>query len=195
MREGRPSVTVLAGPNGAGKSTAAAVLMGRTLQVVEFVNADDIAAALSPQDVDAAAITAGRIMLTRLRELASQRRSFAFETTLATRSFAPWLTSLRGSGYSVHLIYFWLSSERLAIRRVAGRVRSGGHDVPAETVRRRYNAGLRNFFNLYAPIASSWAFYDNSAQVPHLLAERLEPQPLRVYDEQTWMLVLQRGKR
>jgi predicted ABC-type ATPase len=109
---------ILAGPNGAGKSTSAAVVLPTTLDKGEFVNADVIARDLSPNDVDRAAIAAGRLMLARLRELAQQRASFAFETTLASRSFAPWLKTLKPAGYSLHLAYFWLNSEELAIQRV-----------------------------------------------------------------------------
>jgi predicted ABC-type ATPase len=125
MREPRPSVVILAGPNGAGKSTAAPALLQGALAVNEFVNADVIARGLSAFDPDAAALAAGRVMLTRLRELAAQRTSFAFETTLASRTFAPWLRDLAASGYDVHLFFLWLSSADLAIARVADRVRNG----------------------------------------------------------------------
>lgn len=135
---------ILAGPNGAGKSTAAPELLQGELSVSEFVNADVIARGLSAFDPDRAAIAAGRVMLVRLNELARQRATFAFETTLASRSFAPWLRGLRTSGYAVHLVFLWLSSPDLAVQRVADRVRSGGHDVPPGTIRRRYGAGVRN---------------------------------------------------
>ena len=117
----RPSVIILAGPNGAGKSTAASSLLQGTLGVDEFVNADDIARELSPGDVDRVAIAAGRVMLTRLRQLAGKRVSFAFETTLASRSFAPWIEDLRRDGYSVHILFLWLPSAEFAIERVAHR--------------------------------------------------------------------------
>lgn len=141
MTATRPSVVILAGPNGAGKSTAAPELLQGELSISDFVNADVIARGLSAFDPDRAAIAAGRIMLGRLRELAHPRETFAFETTLASRSFAPWLRDLRGSGYAVHLIFLWLSSQELAEQRVADRVCSGGHDVPADTIRRRYRRG------------------------------------------------------
>lgn len=137
MTEPRPSIVILAGPNGAGKSTAAPELLQEELAVSEFVNADVIARGLSAFDPDRAAMAAGRVMLARLNELARQRESFAFETTLASRSFAPQLADLRASGYAVHLFLLWLSSADLAVQRVAHRVRSGGHDVPADTIRRR----------------------------------------------------------
>ena len=148
MSDPRPSVVVLAGPNGAGKSTAAPALLQGTLGVTEFVNADDIARGLSAFNAERAALPAGRVMLARLHELARRRMSFAFETTLASRSFAPWLTGLKRDGYSIHMLFLWLPSADFALDRVADRVRMGGHSVPAETVRRRYRAGIRNFFNL-----------------------------------------------
>jgi predicted ABC-type ATPase len=188
-----PSVVILAGPNGAGKSTAAPALLHGTLAVNEFVNADVIARELSASDPESAAIAAGRVMLARLRELARQRVSFAFETTLASITFAPWLRDLRASGYDVQLVFLWLPSADFAVERVADRVRAGGHNVPEETVRRRYRAGLRNFFNLYEPLASAWRLYDTSSPDPRLVAEGLESQPVRVYDEDIWGVVRGQG--
>ena len=193
MSDPRPGVVILAGPNGAGKSTAAPALLHGALAVDEFVNADVIARGLSAFDPESVAIAAGRVMLRRLHELAAQRVTFAFETTLASRTFAPWLRDIRTSGYAVHLFFLWLSSPDLAVQRVADRVRAGGHNVPMETVRRRYQAGLRNFFNLYEPIASTWRLYDGSRREPRLVARRLESQPLKVYDESTWVAVKGQG--
>lgn len=193
MSDPRPSLVILAGPNGAGKSTVAPALLHGALAVNEFVNADVIARGLSAFDPESVAIAAGRVMLARLHELADQRLSFAFETTLASRSFAPWLRNLKASGYEIHLLFLWLPSADFALDRVAERVRAGGHDVPAETVRRRYRAGLRNFFQLYEPLASSWRLYDGSGPEPRLVAARLEEQPARVYDERVWAVVKRQG--
>lgn len=157
-----PSVVVLAGPNGAGKSTAAPALLHGRLAVEQFVNADEIARGLAGFAPETAAIPAGRIMLARLKELARSRANFAFETTLASRSFAPWLASLVAGGYRFHLVFLWLPSADLAVARVADRVRLGGHNVPEETIRRRYRAGIGNFNRLYRPIATDWRVYDNS---------------------------------
>lgn len=189
----RPCVVILAGPNGAGKSTVAPTLLHGTLAVKEFVDADVIARGLSAFDPERVAIAAGRVMLGRLRELAAQQVSFAFETTLASRTFAPWLRDLKASGYEIDLLFLWLPSADFAVERVGERVRAGGHNVPAETVRRRYRAGLRNFFSLYEPLASAWKVYDSSGLKPALIAERLEAQPLRVYDETVWTLVKPQG--
>jgi predicted ABC-type ATPase len=157
-----PSVVLLAGPNGAGKTTAAPALLRGTLGVVEFVNADVIAQGLAGFDPEHAALPAGRVMLQRIHELARQRVSFAFEATLAGRSFAPWLADLVRTGYHFHLVFLWLPSADLAVARVADRARLGGHNIPEATVRRRYAAGLRNFFGLYQPISTTWGMHDNS---------------------------------
>jgi predicted ABC-type ATPase len=193
LSEARPSVVVLAGPNGAGKSTTAPALLQGALGVTEFVNADDIARGLSAFNVEGAALAAGRVMLARLRELARQRISFAFETTLASRSFARWLEELKRNGYSVHILFLWLPSAEFAIDRVATRVRLGGHSIPIETVRRRYHAGVRNFFDLYQAVASDWRVYDSSGGAPRLIAARLDFQVIDVYDQDVWARVVAQG--
>jgi predicted ABC-type ATPase len=171
MSEANPSVIVLAGANGAGKTTAARSLLAETLNLMTFVNADVIAQGLAGFDPDAMAREAGRIMLQRLRSLAEKQVNFAFETTLAGRAYAPWLRSLRTGGYAVHLVYFWVGSADVAVLRVAERVSKGGHGIPEATIRQRFERGVRNFFNLYRPIVTSWAVYDNSRLgLPYLAA-------------------------
>jgi predicted ABC-type ATPase len=162
MAYSTPLVVVIAGPNGAGKTTASARLLRGALAVNEFVNADTIAQGLSAFRPEEAAIAAGRVMLDRLHTLARERESFAFETTLATRGFAPWLRELREDGYRVHLTFVSLPNAELAVARVQERVRSGGHAVPAGVVRRRYVRGLVNFFTLYRRIVDTWQLLDNS---------------------------------
>lgn len=157
-----PRVVVIAGPNGAGKSTSAPGALKCPLKVSEFVNADVIARGLSAFEPERVALAAGRIMLERLHELAAAGIDFAFETTLASRSFAPWIGGLIKSAYQFHLIYFWLPSPAMAVARVHGRVQSGGHHVPPETVERRYYGGIRNFFELYQPLADTWRIYNNT---------------------------------
>ena len=193
MAEPRPSVVILAGPNGAGKSTVAPALLQDALAVDEFVNADVIARGLSGFEPDRVAIPAGRIMLARLKELAARRSDFAFETTLASRSFAPWLRDLRLTGYDMHLFFLWLSSADLAIARVADRVGMGGHHVPEEVIRRRYSAGIRNFFGLYRPLATTWALYNNSGPEPVSVAEGLASETIGVYDKEVWETVKRQG--
>ena len=170
-----PQVVVIAGPNGAGKTTIAREVLDRTLGITEFVNADTIAAGLSGFDPERAAFAAGRVMLERLHELAraSPPINFAFESTLASRTFAPWLSGLIDRGFAVHILYVWLRSPDLAIRRVKARVRKGGHGVPDDVIRRRYARSAANFFELYVPLAEtfgSWRVYDNSAKKPLLVA-------------------------
>jgi predicted ABC-type ATPase len=191
--EPRPSVVILAGPNGAGKSTVAPQLLGESRAVTEFVNADDIAFEHSPSDPARAAISAGREMLSRLHELARHRQSFAFETTLARRHFAPWLEGLLETGYSVHILFLWLPSPDLALARVKSRVMVGGHDVPEVMVRRRYRRGLRNFFELYQPLATTWQMYDSSAgNAPVLIAEGSGRTTVYLGDRAIWTDI-QRG--
>jgi predicted ABC-type ATPase len=180
-------VIVIAGPNGAGKSTTAPSLLRDTLQVSEFVNADTIAGGLSAFRPDSVAFTAGRAMLERIRHLARAQADFAFETTLASRSFAPWLAGLKRSGYHVHVLFLWLESVDLAVNRVAARVRLGGHDVPEGTVRRRYTRGLRNLFGLYLPLADSWQVFDNSrAGRPQLVASAHRDRAEQVANPPLW---------
>lgn len=157
-----PDVVVLGGPNGAGKSTAAPRLLRGTLAVDEFVNADTLAQGLSafrPEDV---ALEAGRMTLARLDALEGQRRSFAFESTLASNGLARRLARLSAAGYRVHIVYLWLPVVDLALARVADRVRGGGHAVPERDVRRRFERGRRNFFMVFRPLADRWRLYDAS---------------------------------
>lgn len=191
--ESRPQLVVVGGPNGAGKSTTAPILLRDLLGVREFVNADAIAQGLSGFQPEQVALAAGRVMLRRLRELAQQRRSFAFETTMASRSFAPWLWGLRESGYRVSLLFLWLRDPELAVARVSERVRSGGHAVPEDTIRRRFYGGLRNFFSLYQPLAGSWWVYDNSeAGAPRLIAWGDGRRAQVVAEPEAWAAI-QRG--
>jgi predicted ABC-type ATPase len=170
MHKPRPSVIALAGPNGAGKSTAGPALVRDALGVHDYVDADAIARGLSVFDPDRAAIAAGRVMLSRLHEMAEAGLSFAFETTLSSRSFAPWIEKLVRRGYGFHLVFLFLPSPEVAVMRVRKRVKHGGHSVPEATVRRRWDRGLRNFFQLYRPLATTWRVYDNAGNTPRLVA-------------------------
>jgi predicted ABC-type ATPase len=157
-----PSIVVIAGPNGAGKSTVAPHLLRSVLHIPNFVNADVIARGLSFLHPESVSFTAGRIMLQRMEDLAVSRADFAIETTLASRTLAAWIGRRLRHGFDLRLIYLWLPDPALAIERVSSRVQMGGHHVPEETIRRRYEAGLRNFFQLFMPLTAAWAFYDNS---------------------------------
>jgi predicted ABC-type ATPase len=190
-----PDPVVIAGPNGAGKSTVAPLLIGERLGIAEFVNADVIAAGLSAFAPERVAIEAGRIMLRRLDELAASGADFAFETTLASRSFAPWIARLqRERGYRFHLFYFWLPDAEMAVTRVSGRVRAGGHSVPAPDIRRRYGRGLSNFFQLYSPIADSWEMHENTSPPPKLIAAKDSGGSIRFGNQALWETI-QEGMR
>ena len=189
-----PNVVILAGPNGAGKSTAAPRVVADLLAVGAFVNADTIARGLSAFDSESVAFQAGRIMLERLKELAAQRANFAFETTLASRTFAPFLRQLRASGYQVELVYVWLPSADMCVQRVRSRFRSGGHFVEEEIVRRRYERSLKNFFGLYQRLADDWQVYENAnGREAHRVAEGRFAQTDIVHDPEMWALMMQRG--
>ena len=181
-----PNVILLAGPNGAGKSTAAPDLLHGALHVDEFVNADVIARGLSAFNPEGAALDAGRVMLSRLKELAAQRRNIAFESTLASRTFAPWIRELKKTGYRFHLFYFWLPSPEVCIDRVRRRKSLGGHTVPSETIHRRYHAGIRNFFELYSPIAYRWEFTNNTEMPGSLVASGGEGVEEEILNGELW---------
>jgi predicted ABC-type ATPase len=161
-RERKPNVFIAAGPNGAGKSTFARLFLPDYADCKEFVNADLIAAGLSPFNPESLAIEAGRLMLDRIETLARSRVDFGFETTLAGRGYVPLISRLKSEGYRVNLFFLWLSGPDLALTRVRDRVRTGGHHVPDEVVRRRYKRGIVNFFRLYLPLLDSWLILDNS---------------------------------
>ena len=188
-----PELVVIAGPNGAGKSTAAPLLIGKRLGIAEFVNADVIAAGLSAFTPETVAIQAGRLMLKRLDELAAAGSDFAFETTLASRHFARWISKLQQErGYRFHLFYLWLPDAEMAVSRVAGRVRHGGHVVPPDVIRRRYKSGLANFFELYTPIADFWEMHDNTLQLPKLIAAKEGNAPIQYGNLSLWESIRKR---
>ena len=164
-----PSVVIFGGPNGAGKTTASGGMLDAVFGIKIFVNADVIARGLAGIDPDRAALRAGRLMLEQLRGLAATRESFAFESTLSSRTFAPWLRQLGDGGYEVHLVYVWLKSAELSVERVHYRAAHGGHSVPDDTVRRRYARSCANFVKLYLPLATSWLVTDNSLAKPSVV--------------------------
>lgn len=153
---------VIAGPNGAGKTTFARRYLPNYADCDVFVNADLIAAGLSPFTPELAAVKAGRLVLEQIDFFVELRRDFAFETTLSGRTYLRLLERLRADGYHVSLYFLWLRNVELAISRVAKRVSSGGHHVPEGDLRRRYDRGLRNLFDLYRPLLDEWTLLDNS---------------------------------
>lgn len=188
-----PEIYVIGGANGSGKTTFALNIFPN-LGNIEFVNADRIAAELSPNNPDAVAIRASRIMLERLKTLAKQRVDFAFETTLAARSFAPFLRQCQAQGYQVNLIYVWLNSVELAINRVALRVASGGHNIPEDVIRRRYNRGRENFLELYSQIADCWQVFDNSADNQLVAFSINKNQTVTIIQNHIWEQIINNGQ-
>ena len=165
----QPTVYVIAGPNGAGKTTFATTFLPGFVNCREFVNADLIAAGLSPFDPDSQSVTAGRLMLERINGLVHEKQSFGFETTLAGRAHARRLATMKSqAGYQVVLYFLWLESEALAISRVASRVREGGHSIPTDTIKRRFQMGIRNFAQLYRKLADDWYIIDGSKATPSI---------------------------
>lgn len=153
---------VIAGPNGAGKTTLAPTLLQGYLDTSHFVNADTIARGLDAFSPESVALEAGRIMLARIHKLADRTEDFGFETTLASRTFAHWLRRLKKRGYEIVIFFLALPDPEMANERVAHRVRLGGHHVEPAIVQRRFLRGLRNFFELYRPIADRWWLIENT---------------------------------
>ena len=181
---------IIAGCNGAGKTTASFTFLPELLQVNEFVNADEIARGLSPFQPEKVSIEAGKIMLRRIQELLSRNLDFAFETTLASRSFLGLIRQAKQEGYKVTLIYYWLESVKLAIERVSMRVSEGGHNIPVDTIMRRYSSGLKNFIHLYKQAVDYWAILDNSNTQPELIAKGKGTMIYAIADKVKWEAIL-----
>jgi len=162
---------IIAGCNGAGKTTASYTILPEILDCNEFVNADEIAKGLSPFQPEKSGIEAGRLMLKRIKTLLAKGENFAFETTLATRSYIKLIENAKTLNYQVTCLFFWLHSMELAISRVETRVKEGGHHIPKEIIKRRYKSGLINFFKLFLPIIDNWLFVNNSGDLYEVIAE------------------------
>ncbi len=194
MNHKKPHLFIIGGPNGAGKTTSAMKLLPDFLQCEEYVNADGIASGLSQFRPESVAINAGRIMLSRIQDLIKQEKSFAFETTLASRSFVILLKKCKQFGYSTNVIFLWLQSPELAVKRVAIRVKNGGHSIPEDTVRRRYKKGIENLFKLYMPIVDNWTIYDNSYAKPELIANKIIGNKIEIINESAWLKIQEESK-
>jgi predicted ABC-type ATPase len=164
-----PRCIVIAGPNGAGKTTFAREYLPKDAGVVHFVNADLIAGGLSPLRPKSAALAAGRLFLSELDRLAKARVNFAFEATLSGLVYMARLRRWKAAGYRIEIVFLRLPSARLALRRIAARVKQGGHDVPRADVLRRFTRGWNNFQTIYRPLSDAWTVYDNSGGKPRLL--------------------------
>ena len=181
-----PRLYIISGCNGAGKTTASYTMLPEMLECSEFVNSDEFAKGLSPFQPEKASIQASRYMITKIRYLLKRQRDFGIETTLATRTLLKTIRMAQAAGYTVTLLYFWLNSPELAIERVAARVETGGHNIPEETIRRRYRVGIDYFFHDYAPICERWILADNS-QIPfRVIAEGSKNDLINIKDETTY---------
>jgi predicted ABC-type ATPase len=165
----QPRCIIIAGPNGAGKTTFARNYLLQDAGIENFVNADSIAAGLSPLKPERAARAAGRLLLQEMDRLSGARESFALESTLSGLTYLDRMQRLKQLGYRIEIIFLRLKSPELAIKRIAHRVKQGGHHVPDMDVRRRFDRGLRNFEKSYKPLADQWAMYENSGAMPDLI--------------------------
>ena len=179
-------IILLGGPNGAGKTTAARVLLPEFFELNPFLNADDFARNLAPENVESAALASGRLLIERMRELVRDGESFAFETTFSGRSYIQTLRECRANGWRVSLYYFWLPSPEHSVARVAKRVSQGGHSIPADVIYRRFKTGLWNMRHLYLPLADTAAVYDKGGYRRILIADREAGFPLVIHDLERW---------
>lgn len=180
---------IIAGCNGAGKTTASFTILPEILECKEFVNADEIAKGLSPFQPEKVSFEAGRIMLNRINELLKEGVNFAFETTLATKSYKSKITEAKEKGYRVTLLFFWLQNIDLAKERVKTRVSEGGHNIDPEIIERRYINGIRNLFNIYLPIVDGTLIFDNSEGRHELLADKQLDSSLNISNQEKFNLL------
>lgn len=185
-----PQIFLIGGPNGAGKTTSVMTLLPDFLGINEFVNADTIAFGLSAFNSATVSFSAGKIMLRRISELIEQKKSFAFETTFASKTFAPLLLKSKKLGYTIRLIYIWLHSVELAKERVKLRVESGGHNVPLKIIERRFKNGRINFVKLYMPIADEWSIFDNSQKEIKPVAHKVVGKEAEITDREIFNKII-----
>ncbi len=178
-------ILMVAGPNGAGKTTIAGVLIKSSSVLYEFINADEIARGLAPLHPENVALAASKLMVRRMQELLKGRRSFAFETTASGSNYVKHLKFAREEGYEINLVFLWLKSPEQAVKRVAQRVRQGGHHIPQEVVMRRYYSGLRNLFACYLPLSDRALIVDNSGEQEKLIAVK-NKHGINVLNENIW---------
>jgi len=181
-----PNLFIIAGCNGAGKTTASFNILPEILECKEFVNADIIAAGLSPFQPETVAIAAGRLMLQRIESHISEKIDFAFETTLATKSYVNTITKAKQNGYEITLLFFYLNAFELAIERVKKRVATGGHSIPKDVIERRYKSGIQNLFKLYLPLTDNFILCDNSNNELELVVEQFKNQSIKIHNDNTW---------
>ena len=184
-----PNLYIISGCNGAGKTTASFTILPEMLDCKEFVNADEIAKGLSPFQPESVSFQAGRIMLERIEELINSSVDFAFETTLTTLSYLNTIKLAKEKGYSVTLLFFWLNDVNLAIERVKIRVSEGGHNIPEDTIRRRYFRGIYNLNNKFIELCDFWIVINNSSKPFTFVAEGQGNTQIRIHDEPVWQKI------
>ncbi len=184
-----PNLYIIAGCNGAGKTTASYTVLPEILNCEEFINADEIARGLSPFNPDKAAIEAGRIMLSKIDDYIDKEIDFAFETTLSSRTFVNTIKKAREQEFQINLLFFWLDSVDLAIQRVKNRVKKGGHNIPDQTITRRYFSGISNLFELYIPLCDYWMVTNNSNPNLELVAEGNATDVYRIENYRTFEMI------
>ena len=182
----RPNIYIIAGPNGAGKTTFANRFLPKFVQCREFLNADLIAAGLSPYAPESQAVRASQLLLERIHNLVEQKQSFSFETTLAGKSYRQSIPRWLELGYRIVLFFLWLPSPEMAVQRVAIRVREGGHRIPDDVIRRRYRRGIANLFDLYLPLVSDAYVYDGSRLPPQLAWKSTAEGAAHAIDDELW---------
>ena len=180
---------IIAGCNGAGKTTASFTILPEVLNCKEFINADEIAKGLSPFQPESVAMQAGRIMIARMDELLQKGETFAFETTLATKSYKQKIEWAQANGYEVTLLFFWLDSPNMAKKRVAQRVAEGGHSIPSQTIERRYHNGIVNLFAIYIDMVDICYIFDNSEGRKELIAQKERHKDIIIYNNDKFNLM------
>ena len=186
---------IIAGCNGAGKTTASFTILPEVLDCKEFINADEIAKGLSPFQPESVAMQAGRIMLARMDELLQKGETFAFETTLATKSYKQKIEWAQANGYEVTLLFFWLDSPNMAKKRVAQRVAEGGHSIPSQTIERRYHNGITNLFAIYIDMVDICYIFDNSEGRKELIAQKERHKDIVIYNNDKFNLMKNNDER
>ena len=181
-----PTLYIIAGCNGAGKTTASFSLLPSILKCDIFINADEIAREIAPGEVEKVAFEAGRQMIEQINARIRERETFAFETTLSARSYRETILFAQALGYHVTLLFFWLESVEMAIDRVARRVKEGGHNIETEVIRRRYNRGIKNLFEIYIPLVSETMIYNNSFGIPELVVSKSLGRKFEIKNFEIW---------
>ncbi len=183
------SIYIISGCNGAGKTTASYTILPEIIECKEFINADEIAKGLSPFQPEKVAFESGRIMINRINELLRENESFAFETTLSTKSYRNKIIQAKKQGYTVTLLFFWLNNIELAKERVKIRVKEGGHNIPEKVIERRYLKGIFNLFDIYLPIIDGALIFDNSFGKHELIANKMGTDDLEINNEEKFKLL------